>query len=213
MGTDFLDFTEDGIETIANAQRGAIILSAHLGNYEIAGSCFHYRNLRVAVVMVDSEAENVRQVYAHLKANDKLPKIISINHDEMPALKIFSALRDGYAVGLHGDRIVDDNWVECDFLGGKARIATGAFIMAAAAKVPIILAFGFRVGFNRYHFVGRGPHTITLPRSNRKRAPQRYAQWYADQLEAVARAYPYHWFNFFDFWENPEENQEERTNS
>jgi predicted LPLAT superfamily acyltransferase len=41
---------------------------------------------------------------------------------------------------------------------------------------------------------------IVLERGKREQQVQIYAQRYADILAAMARRYPYNWFNFFEFW-------------
>jgi predicted LPLAT superfamily acyltransferase len=41
---------------------------------------------------------------------------------------------------------------------------------------------------------------VILPRAERKAALRGYVARYAGRLEHHARAEPFQWFNFFDFW-------------
>ncbi len=43
-----------------------------------------------------------------------------------------------------------------------------------------------------------------LARNRRQHDARGYAQRYADLLAQMARAYPYNWFNFYEFWQPPE---------
>ncbi|MEE8409197.1 MAG: hypothetical protein V3T05_06310, partial [Myxococcota bacterium] len=121
-----------------------------------------------------------------------------------PALKVLSALRAGEAVALHGDRIIDARWIWCDFLGQPAAFPTGVFLIAAAARVPIVLTFGFKDAALAYRFVAEPPRQIDLPRDNRDAALEENVRWYASRVEHYARTYPMQWFNFYDFWAEPE---------
>jgi predicted LPLAT superfamily acyltransferase len=180
---------------------GAILVSAHAGNYEVGGAFLHLGGFRLSVVMMDYEAEAIRAVHRRFGSDRNVPTIIAINKNEFPALAVLSALRRREVVALHGDRIIDEHWVLCDFFGRKARFPTGVFMMAAAARVPVVLTFGFKEGPSHYRFVAEPPRRIELPREGRAEALASHAQWYATRLEAYARRYPYQWFNFFDFWE------------
>jgi predicted LPLAT superfamily acyltransferase len=73
--------------------------------------------------------------------------------------------------------------------------------MAAALKVPVMLCFGLYRGGNRYdlHFEPFAD-TVVLDRSNRAASLNAVIQRFADRLAHHARAAPYNWFNFYDFW-------------
>ncbi|MEK7705643.1 MAG: glycosyltransferase, partial [Myxococcota bacterium] len=103
------------------AKRGVILLSAHLGNYELAGACYGHYDLPINVVMLDGEAQTIKRVYRWFAPRGvQGPRVIATNRGEFPSLQVLAALRAGEAVALHGDRIVDERWVWCDFLGAKA---------------------------------------------------------------------------------------------
>lgn len=203
--------SEGGDKVIASVEpgkRGALFLSAHVGNYELGGALYSYGDIPINVVMVDTEAEAIRTVHERF-AKEPFPlKIIVTNKSAFPSLQILSALRSGELVALAGDRVIDNHWVWCDFLGKKAPFPTGPFMMAAAAKVPVILTFGFKTGPKSYHFLAEEPRAVDLPRRGRAEALAKHARWYAQRLEHYARRYPYQWFNYYDFWAEPEASPE-----
>jgi predicted LPLAT superfamily acyltransferase len=154
--------------------------------------------------MLDSEAQAIKRVYERLGSSTRVPNIIAINRSKFPALRVLTALRDKEIVALHGDRIIDPRWVWVDFLGQRAAFPTGVFLIAAAARVPVVLTFGFKQGPRRYRFVAEAPRQIVLPHEGREEALEGHARWYASRLEEYVRQYPYQWFNFYDFWAEPQ---------
>jgi predicted LPLAT superfamily acyltransferase len=195
-------WASEGHEHLA-ASHGAILLSAHLGNYEIGGALLQEQGVPLNVVMLDGEAAAIKAVHARFGATRPLPKVIAINRSEFPVLAVLRALRAGELVALHGDRLVDEHWALCSFFGRPAAFPTGAFLMAAAARVPIILTLGLKEGPSSYRFIAEPPRMVELGREHRTEELRAHAQWYAGRIEAYARAYPRQWFNFYDFWAAP----------
>ena len=193
----------EGEEVLAGCSSGALLVSAHLGNYEVGGALLHTGGFPLNVVMLDAEAQAIKAVHDRFGAAANTPKIIAINRGEFPALSVLGALRRGELVALHGDRIIDERWVWCDFFGRPAPFPTGLFLIAAAARVPLVLTFGFKEGTNHYHFIAEQPRIIDVPRDRRDDALVGHARWYAERLEYYARRYPLQWFNFYDFWATP----------
>ena len=191
------------------AGSGVVLLSAHMGNYEVAGLLSGRETPLLEglhVVMLDAEREAIKRVFERMGSVHRLPRIIAVNRAEYPALRILEALRAGAPVAMHGDRILDarpGGWVWCDFLGGRAPFPTGPFLLAAAARVPVVLTFAFNVGPQRYELWAEPPRHVVLPRGEREAALAREAQWYADRLAHWVKRYPDNWFNFYDFFAAP----------
>lgn len=185
------------------AQRGALFVSAHVGNYEVAGSAFGTHRIPFQVVMLDAEAEHIKKVYQLLGKSEQLFQTIAINQGEFPALRVLQALRAGDAIAMHGDRILDGHWTWGTFFGQPAAVSTGIFLIAAAAKVPIILTFAFKEDDGTYRFIAEAPHSVELRREQRSHDLDQHAQWYLSRVEHYARKYPFQWFNFYDFWAHP----------
>jgi len=113
------------------------------------------------------------------------------------------ALEADRMIGIMADRAVPtERSIEVEFLGGRARLPAGPWLLAHALKVPVILGFGCYLGDNRYavHFELSG-EVVTLPRENRDLALQQLVQRYAKRLEYYTHLAPYNWFNFYDYWQ------------
>ncbi len=203
LGPGRLRRTSEGREHIARdpaTGRGVLLLSAHLGNYEVGGGLLG-AELPVSVVMVDAEAEAIKRVLARAGAKARGPRAILLNQGEFPSIEVLGALRAGEAVALHGDRVLSNaRSIRCDFFGRPASFPTGPFLLAAAARAPVVLTFGLYEAPLCYRFVAEPPRRIELPRHGREQALEAQVRWYASRLEDYARRFPYQWFNFYDFW-------------
>lgn len=138
------------------------------------------------------------------KLNPELAANIIDASERGPALvlKLKETLQSGRMIGIGADRARSgERAVEVQFMGGKARLPEGPWILAATLGAPVILGFGLYCGGNRYevHFE-LFCERVVLSRKNRHADIQAYAQRYADRLAHYARTSPYNWFNFYDFW-------------
>ena len=112
------------------------------------------------------------------------------------------ALREGALVALLADRPrPHEKTAPVEFLGETAYFPTAPFELALVTQAPLILFWGLHVGKGRYRIVfERLEPPARVPRGERTAAVQACVQRYADRLEVHARAAPYNWFNFYDFW-------------
>jgi predicted LPLAT superfamily acyltransferase len=91
------------------------------------------------------------------------------------------------------------------FLGAAAAFPAGPWLLAHSLGCPVYFVAGVYTRPNHYalHFEFLADE-VRLDRHEREAALARYAQAYASMLETYARSAPLNWFNFFDFWSQPE---------
>jgi predicted LPLAT superfamily acyltransferase len=188
------------LEQAASGQ-GCLLLSAHLGSFEVLRAIgITGRQLPVKVLMnIDHNSAMTRFTNA---LNPQMAATIIPIHGPGTLLAVKESLDQGCLVGVLGDRVVrGDRAVMCDFLGAPAAFPAGPLSLAAALGCRVILAFGLYRGGNRYdvHFEVLSDG---IPAAARRRpeALGPIMQRYADRLAWHARLAPYNWFNFFDFW-------------
>lgn len=188
------------LDQVASGQ-GCLLLSAHLGSFEILRAIgITGRQLPVKVLMnIDHNSTMTRFLNA---LNPRMAETIIPIHGAGTLLAVKESLDQGCLVGILGDRVVrDDRAVRCDFLGAPAAFPAGPLSLAAALGCRVILAFGLYRGGNRYdvHFEVLSD-AIPAPARRSPAALASLVQGYADRLASYARLAPYNWFNFFDFW-------------
>lgn len=182
---------------------GTLLFVAHFGSFEVmrVGALQRHR-LPLKVVLDGNIGRHFMAALAELNPSFAASIIDSADRGLDHVLKIREAVHQGAIVGMMVDRIrAGDRAVEVQFLGATARFPAGPWLVAAALRVPVIIAFGSWEGGERYDlrfeiFANR----IELPRDRRDAALQECVQRYADRLAEAVRRSPYNWSNFFDFW-------------
>jgi predicted LPLAT superfamily acyltransferase len=194
-------YGEEVIQDVLAAGRGAFLMGAHMGSFEVARAIGRRQpGLRVAMVMYE---ENARKLNAALAAINPaaLQEVIPLGQlDSM--LRVQACLDEGMVLGVLGDRTLGgDPVLRVPFLGVDAEFPVGPMRLAAMLKRPVLFMSGLYLGGNRYaiHFE-RLADFSDVERSGRDAAIQSAVVAYAACLERHCRAAPYNWFNFFDFW-------------
>lgn len=192
---------EEIIQDAVNEGNGVILLSAHLGNWEIAGNLLRDRlGVPLNVVLLDAEREALQRVYQPALDNRRF-RVITITPGAPDSMvDIVARLRKNEIVCLLGDRLLGDRAIRVPFLGAPARFPFGPFAVAALTSAPIVPVFTLKTGLRHYTFVGHDPIRIPPGRSEREQAIRDGVTAYARLLEDTVRAHPLQWYNFYDFW-------------
>jgi predicted LPLAT superfamily acyltransferase len=201
-------FTFEGEEYLmkmAEEKTGGLLISAHIGNFEMAGHMLERIKTRVNVIMYDAEHEKIKGYLSSIMNRNF--NIIVIKEDNSHIYDINNALRNGEIVCIHGDRFVKGSkTISSDFLGGKARFPSGPFYMAMKFNVPVSFVFAMKGKKNSYHFSASPPEYYLQQGIQLKRDQVilTIINEYIRQLEKTIRNYPTQWFNYYNFWEPDE---------
>ncbi len=184
--------------------KGALVLTAHLGNPEVIRAVAGLTNrarVNVLVHTVHAVRFNALINAFSKSASVRMIQVTEVGPDT--AILLQTAIDKGEWVVMVGDRVpVTGNtrigWAS--FLGEPAPFAQGPYILGSILKCPVYLLFCLRMG-NRFRiFFEPFAERIDLPRGNRNKAIASYVGRYAARLEAHLRLAPLQWFNFFDYW-------------
>lgn len=191
---------EHNLEAMRNAQKGALLIGGHLGNWDIAGSYLRRRGIgtsaNIHVVMLDAEHQRIKAVLERVHTDEPL-SIIAIKEDMSHVYQISQAIANNDIICIHGDRFLPGTkTVMATFFGQPAAFPLGVFQLAVRMKIPCTFVFAMKESAKHYHFFSTTPtiYTGTIEQA---------VQHFADKLEEMARRYPYQWYNFFDFWAEP----------
>jgi predicted LPLAT superfamily acyltransferase len=192
------------LEAVLAAGRGAFLIGAHLGSFEVVRAVGRQRlGRRVAMVMYENNAVKINAALAAINPA-AVQEIIPLGQlDSM--LRVRARLDEGMVLGVLGDRTLGhDPALALKFLGETANFPLGPMRLAAALECPVLFMTGLHLGGNRYaiHFEPLADFT-GIERNGRDAAIREALAAYAATLERHCRGAPFNWFNFFDFWRGP----------
>lgn len=187
-------------ERAVSAPQGIVILSCHVGNYELAGYTFRSTEKRYSALVYSGEAQAVMENRQRLLQHNNM-RMIPVSSDMSHVFVLNEALANGEIVSIPADRLFGSpRYVECDFLGSKARFPLGPYALALQREAPTLALFVMKESAYRYKVYIRRIEADPLPYKNRKEQAANLAQHFAYELETILRKYPEQWFNYYEFW-------------
>ncbi|MBX2951367.1 MAG: lipid A biosynthesis acyltransferase [Leadbetterella sp.] len=187
----------DGVETLyrlLNDQKGAVLISAHMGNFEIAEYFFSEIDLdfQINLVTIDQEHSAIKEYLESIKKPSI--KLILIRDDMSHIFEINEALAKNELVCFTGDRYVKGSkYLSAPLLGEEARFPAGPFMIASRLRVPVVYVYVMKEPDLHYHLYAREAPV-------KHRDAQALLSSYTQSVEGMVEKYPLQWFNYFDFW-------------
>ena len=183
------------LEAMSSEKTGGILISAHVGNFEMAAKSLDHLGPQISVVTLDAEKADIKKVLVREKV-DKGLNFIPVSQDLSHVFRIGKAIAERGIVCFTGDRFKPgDKTYEAELMGYKASFPAGPFDVAARLKVPIGFVFGMKASSRRYQFFCR------TPQCEPGDGPQEILKEFIKLLEKMLRDYPIQWFNYYDFWD------------
>lgn len=191
------------LDKVAEMGKGGILISAHIGNWEVAGQGLNRLNKPFNILMYSNEKEDVKEYLDGVLTKKKI-NIIAINEEtKSHIIELHKAFTNNELVVMHGDRFRDGaKTLTANFFGKPAQFPAGPFIMAAKFGVPLCIVFAVKTGSKTYHFSAKEPILVDRVRkeSDLEKVCADMLQRYVSAVEEVAKEYPHQWFNYYDFW-------------
>lgn len=196
----FINESEKLFLNLSESQSSFIVLSAHLGNYEMAGYALQSKSKPVNALVYANEAVTVMENRSKQFSKTNI-RMIAVKEDMSHLFQINSALCNGEIVSMPGDRLFGSSKsVECDFFGRKTKFPKGPFATIVQRNVPAIAMFVMKTGYKSYEIVIVSL-TDELPADiDREARIETVSQRFAKAIETTLRKYPTQWFNYYDFW-------------
>jgi predicted LPLAT superfamily acyltransferase/GT2 family glycosyltransferase len=185
------------------AGQGALIVSAHLGNIEMARALAVQRKLTINAVVYTEHAQRFNALLSKSSSDFGVNLLQVSQFGPDTAVMLKEKIEQGEMVVIMGDRTPpaeNGRIVSAEFLGHQAAFAQGPWILASLLECPVYLMFCLPGPQEHHIYLEPFAAQVSLPRKERQRYVAEYAQRYAHRLEAYCRRYPLQWFNFFNFW-------------
>ena len=188
----------DGIEILKNLlaeKKGGVLISAHVGNFEIAEHFLGDIDLDFQINLVTTDLEH-SDIKKYLETITQKPtvKFIIIKDDLSHIFEINAALANNELVCFTGDRYFEGTKSLSEkMLNEEANFPAGPFLIASRLKVPVVFVYVMKEPNLHYHLYAR---EATVKHRDEKGLLKEYTQ----SVENILYKYPLQWFNYFDFW-------------
>lgn len=193
---------ENFLHDMAN-NTGGILISAHIGNFEMAANMLERINTKVNIVVLDAEHEKIKNLLNTVLKTTV--NIIPLKNDMSHLFLINKAIDNKEIICIHGDRFIDgERTIELDFMNKKALFPAGPFHLALLYKVPVSFVFAMKDSNYKYHFYASKPkiYNVIKNRTSRNTEILEIVNDYISEFEKMVKLYPLQWFNHYQFWKN-----------
>ncbi|HUD71593.1 MAG TPA: lysophospholipid acyltransferase family protein [Dongiaceae bacterium] len=183
--------------------RGLILITAHLGNFEV-GSMLPAESAgrRVHLIRepeVDAQAQAFLVGVLDGFTQDRYAMRFQ-SDDPLQGMHLLDALRRGEIIAVQGDRPrTGGRSIDATLFGRPFPLPPGPAALARTAGVPLLPVFVFREGRRRYRVVFRPPiHASIAAEAGADRAAT--MRRVAIEIEWAIRRAPHQWFCFKRLW-------------
>lgn len=189
-------------ERVVQEGRGAILLTAHAGNFELGGLLLRAKGMEIHVVYKPDRFEAVERLRTQIRSQGGVVgvPVDGVGFSTLPLVKL---LREGRLVGMQGDRDFSLHGLPLPFFGRETYFPRGPWELAAMTGAPILCSFFFTDEEGRFRARFMEPITITGERGQRQAAIEAGMRHYVADLENLIREHPDQWYCFYPFWEDP----------
>lgn len=197
---DRFTYEFDGIENLKKMmtdKKGGVLLSAHLGNFEIAERFFAEIDFdyQINLVTTDQEHNVIKEYLESVSEQKSSIKFIFIKEDMSHIFEINRALSNNELICFTGDRYFEGSkFLEEEILGKSAKFPAGPFMIASRLQVPVAYVYVMKEKNLHYHLYAR---IADIKHRDAKGLLKSYTQ----NVEKMLEKYPLQWFNYFDFWD------------
>ena len=186
--------------------QGALIVTAHVGCldlYQAVAACIP--GFKLTVLVHTAHAQVFNRALRRLRPDSGITLLQVSEVTAATAVLLSKKVADGELVAIAGDRVPlccgAGNVTHAAFLGQRAPLPVGPYVLAALLKVPLYAMLCLREGRGHTVYFDALAERVELPRARRAQAIAEHAARFAGQLEARLKKAPLDWFNFFPFWD------------
>lgn len=190
---------QENVEEAIKVGKGVIFLSAHLGNWELAGSVVSSLGYPVAAVALTHQDRKINEFFNRQRMIRKV-RPIEIGASLKSAYKVLKS--KGY-LGLLGDRDFTRNGIPTIFFGRTAFVPKGPAALSYRLGSPIVPAYLVRNGDDTFTFYIEKPIKPGVY-TNEEEAMRDLTGKSIASIESYIRRYPMQWFAFKNIWKKNE---------
>lgn len=192
------------VEEVVKKPEGMIMLCSHFGQWQGMMRVISLSNRPVHVLVRPDRNVNVDKFMAAKEIQMKI-NVISTESGMGGLLDVYDALMRGDTVCMMGDRCRENESVELDFFGTKAKFPVAAFMMSARTGAPVVPVFSHRENRHKnmvVHFYDPIYVSSSGGRTRERLLPE--VEKYVRILEDMATKSPFEYYLYENIWTTEE---------
>lgn len=197
----------ENFERLQALESGAIILTAHMGSYDLGAQMFGEMNVRKLVTVRAPEIDPQTREFERSLHGRAVGEAVNVSFNSAAAdtaFDLLQSLRSGDIVAIQGDRVTPGvSAFPATLFGKNVNLPAGPFALAMAARVPIFPLFIIRRGRRRYRLVSCPPIVVERRSRTRDQDLKSGIDAWATELERIIAGAWAQWFTFIPLFEEP----------
>lgn len=183
----------EGLEHIDSALKkgkGVIVLSAHMGNWELGGVAMASMGYPILAVALPHRHRKVNEFFNYQRERLGMAVVPSVG---VAVRRIYEALSKNKIIALVGDRDFANGGNKMPFLGVSKGIPRGPAVLSKRTGATIVPGFVIRQKDDS--------SVLTFyPALDPKESEEEMISDYVKVIEEMIRRYPSQWLMFREFW-------------
>ena len=172
--------------------RGAVLLTAHIGHWEIGGLGLRAMDYPVNVVAIKHNTTFTNELINVMRSRHGI-NIIEVEESAYGAIELVKALNRNELVAVLGDRPFSERSEVTTFFQRRVRLPVGPVLLAMAARAPVLPAFSVMEAPGRYRGIIEAPLDLDYG-PDRRQALEHNLRQVAEVFEKYIRRYPDQWY-------------------
>lgn len=194
--------TIEPLRRMRAAGERVLLLTAHLGNWELGAVMLGGVELPLSVVYVRDAFEHAERFRSQLRLKFDVQEIPIRPDDRFASLPVLRAFSEGRLVAVQGDRDFNESSLAVELFGVPTRLPTGPFLLARMTRAKLQPVFIAYADDHRFEVTLESP--IVVEQTDDRDGDVRVAmESWARVLERAIRRWPTQWYNFHDVWPEP----------
>lgn len=185
-------------ERLASSEKGFVMLSSHVGNYELAGYTLVSANKSMYALVFSGEKDSVMANRSRMFSHTNI-HMIGLKEDMSHLFELYQVLRDGHIVSMPADRVFGSKkHVTEQLFGSEAHLPEGPFKVATLCEMEVLTVYVMKTGWRGYTVY---IEHLEYDGSSRDKGMHELSHLFATSLESMVSRHPAQWYNYFEFWQ------------
>ncbi len=188
------------MEQLTASKGGGIVLTAHMGNYNLGAGLFAERFHRGIRMVRAPEPDALAGEHFDLALQESTAGAVTVGYSDDGTSLAFDLLKDvraGEIISIQGDRVVGKvAHAPVTFFGHRVLFPNGPFVLSLVSETPLHPLFIVRTGYRKYKIIAREPIVCARGGATRAQVIADAMQRWATVLEEIVNAYWPQWFAF-----------------